>query len=321
MKGKVLTILFADIQGYFPRVDHQAQPGNPKLADELKAIVDANSETHNGTFLKTMNNGVLLAFESPTDGVRCARDILTQIETRNDGAVKKNDFTRFRIGVSTGEIRMDLDGKVQGEALDAAMRLQNFAEANNAYIAESTYQAADRTGILTENIGQDAAQTTVYKILKKISAGPHPFQQKSMLPMLFAFIALANASILISVFIVMARQKPDIEELMAKRNYKGVVALAPDLLAHDPKNLPYHGLIIQAFVNLGDLEGMESYLQAMIEAEAADRGFCQATAEYLAENGNYQAAGEIMEKYCESMPAKFVEDQAAATASPPSPHP
>ena len=303
MAKKTMTILFVDLQGYFPRIDNMSRTDNPTLPKELKSTIDLNAEKHNGTFLKTMNNGVYLAFESPTDGVRCGKDILTQIERRNDSPTKQNEATRFRIGISTGEVNLGLDGNVHGDALNRATRLQNFADPNNVYISESTYLAMDRTGIHTESIGQDTDQTQVYKLLKNSSTGPHPFQKKSVLPMIFLFIALVNVLTITTVLIIMVQQKPDIDELMAKGDYRGVLERAPELIAKAPENLHYHDLVIQSHVKLEQYEEAGAYLKGVLESVPESGALCNSTVGLLVAGGRYQQASEFLDNYCEGFTA------------------
>ena len=297
MAKKTLTILFVDLQGYFPRMDNISRADSPTIPQELKSTIDLNAEKHNGTFLKTMNSGVYLAFESPTDGVRCGRDICTQIERRNDSLTKQNEATRFRIGISTGEVILGLDGNVQGDALNRAARLQNFAEPNNVYIAESTYAAMDRTGIHTENIGRDTDQTSVYKLLKSSGAGLHPFQKKSVLPVIFLFIVLVNV-LTITTVIIMAQQRPDIDELMAKGDYRGVLERAAELIAKAPEDLHYHDLAIQAHINLEQYEEAGAHLQGVLESVPESGELCNSTVGLLVAGGKYQQASAFLENYC-----------------------
>ena len=298
MAKKTLTVLFVDLQGYFPRIDNVSRADSLTMPTELKSTIDLNAEKHNGTFLKTINSGVYLAFESPTDGVRCGRDICTQIERRNDSLAKQTDATRFRIGISTGEVSLGLDGNAQGDALNRAAHLQNFAEPNNVYIAESTYAAMDRTGILTESIGRDTDQTGVYKLLKGSGAGLHPFQKKSVLPMMFLFIALVNILTVTAVVIIMAQQRPDIDELMAKGEYGKVLEQAPELIAKSPQNLHFHDLVIQSHVKLEQYEEAGAYLKGVLESVPESGALCNSTVGLLIAGGKYQQAGEFLENYC-----------------------
>lgn len=303
MAKKTLTILFVDLQGYFPRIDNISRADDPTLPKELKSTIDLNAEKHNGTFLKTMNSGVYLAFESPTDGVRCGKDICTQIERRNDSLTKQHDATRFRIGISTGEVSLGMDGNAQGDALNRAARLQNFAEPNNVYIAESTYMAMDRTGINTENIGRDTDQTSVYKLLKGEDAGLHPFQKKSVLPMIFLFILLVNVLTVTTVIIIMVREKPDIDELMAKEDYHGVLARAPELIAKMPSNLHYHDLVIQSHIKLEQYQEAGDHLKGVLESVPESGELCNSTVGMLVAAGKYQQASEFLDQYCEGFTA------------------
>jgi len=301
MKRKTLTILFADLQGFTSRTASQSREDNELLVKELKTFIGKNTANHNGTLVKSMGDGFMLTFESPTDGVACGQEIQSQIEQRN---ANQENFTRIRIGISTGEVNIDDNGDVDGDAVNISSRIQNFAEPNNVYISDATYLAMNRSGIHTKDLGLKQFKNVpddvrVYKVLKNTPGPQHALQQKSLSPLIFIFIALANAAILITVFIIMAQQKPDIEELVAKNDYRAILETATEVLGKDPENLEYHTLAIQSFIKLGEYEELENHLKNVLEFHPEGETICVTTADLLGQEGEYQLASELLQKYCE----------------------
>ena len=171
MKRQTLTVLFIDVQGYTSRTARQSRADNELFVKEVKSFVEKNCKEKGGTFVKAMGDGFLLTFESPTDAVSCGGEMQKQVEQRNANVLNEDNFIRFRIGISTGEVNIDEDGDVYGNAVNIAARIQKFAEPNGVYIAESTYLAMNKSEIKTLDLGPQQfknlmQEVRVYKVLK-----------------------------------------------------------------------------------------------------------------------------------------------------------
>ena len=78
---------------------------------------------HRGKLVKTMGDGFLATFESPTDAVLCGRGV--QAEAVSRAATGGDKALRLRIGVTTGEVALE-DDDVFGDPVNLVPRLQQW---------------------------------------------------------------------------------------------------------------------------------------------------------------------------------------------------
>ena len=128
MHSKTLTIFMADIQGYTSRTSQQSREENALFINEIRSFMEKHIEDHEGKLVKSMGDGFLVTFESPTSAVFCGQAIQRGIERRNANVLDTNHFIRIRIGISTGEVNMDETGDVFGDAVNIAARIESFAD-------------------------------------------------------------------------------------------------------------------------------------------------------------------------------------------------
>jgi class 3 adenylate cyclase len=76
-------------------------------------------------------------FDSAAEAVQCAIDIQDQLRSRNE-ALPSGGGIPFRIGVHLGEVREE-EGKVLGDGVQAAARLEGLAGAGGICISGSAY--------------------------------------------------------------------------------------------------------------------------------------------------------------------------------------
>ncbi|MBL6988259.1 MAG: adenylate/guanylate cyclase domain-containing protein [Bacteriovoracaceae bacterium] len=170
MHSKTLTILFADIQGYTKRTSRQSREQNQNFITEINDFIKKYTKEFSGIFVKNLGDGFLLTFESPTNAVNCGKRIQKEIKTRNANILKKENYVQFRIGISTGEVSLDENGDVFGDAVNIASRIETFAEPNEVFISESTYLAMNKVEVYTQDLGPQQfknvlTEVRVYKVL------------------------------------------------------------------------------------------------------------------------------------------------------------
>lgn len=170
MDSKTLTIIFVDIQGFTSRTSRQTREENQRFIKELSQFIKRHAENYSGIVVKAMGDGFLITFESPTNAVSCGLDIQKEIGKRNANILDSDNFVKFRIGISTGEVDVDETGDVYGEAVNIAARIEKFAEPNGVFISESTYLAMNKTEIQALDLGPQQfknilREIRVYKVL------------------------------------------------------------------------------------------------------------------------------------------------------------
>ena len=315
MERRTLTILFVDLQGYTSRTARQTRDENDVLVQELKSFIAKHTSQYGGVLRKSMGDGFLLTFESPTDAIICGQEMQSKIEQRNSNVLNKDNFIRFRIGISTGEVTLDEEGDVFGDAVNIASRIQGFAEPNDVYISEATYLAMNRAEINALDLGPKMfknalKEVRVYKVLKGAveAIAPIPLVRKKRFPSLILLIAGSVGAGLLILFLVLRHQKPDIEELMRKKNYGAVVELGEQLIKEDPQNMRLHELMIMALVKTRDFPRLKEQFRDAQEALPDPTAICPPIIEFLVQEGEHRLARTIKMRYC-TIDRPFQEQQ------------
>lgn len=176
MENRVLTIVFIDMQGYTKRSAEQTIDEMKRFHDEMHGFVNAHIEKWQGVMIKTLGDGFLVRFDSPTQAVGCGLQIQKKLDSRNAAMLDPDHIVRFRIGVNTGEVGIDEQGDLFGDPVNIASRIQSFAEPNEVFISESTYLAMNRNEYGTQDLGPQqfknaTREIRVYKVIKNGAAG------------------------------------------------------------------------------------------------------------------------------------------------------
>jgi class 3 adenylate cyclase/tetratricopeptide (TPR) repeat protein len=142
---KVVTIVFADLVGsttLHERLDAESvRRLMQRYYDALQSVVDA----HDGTVVKLMGDGVMVAFGVPHVGeddalraVRCAMAMQQTLATL-DADFGANVGMGLRVAVNSGEVVVrDDDRDVVGDPVNVAARLQQAATVGEVVIGEPT---------------------------------------------------------------------------------------------------------------------------------------------------------------------------------------
>ncbi|MDD2999384.1 MAG: adenylate/guanylate cyclase domain-containing protein [Candidatus Riflebacteria bacterium] len=171
MKNQLLSIVFVDVQGYTRRTATQSREDNEKFVSEIRDFVTQHLEKHEGQLVKTMGDGFMASFISPSNAVQCGLEMQKKLESRNANVMNPDHFVRFRIGINTGEVSIDDHGDLFGDAVNIAARIESFAEPNEVFISEATYLAMNRNEFGTVDLGPQnfknaTREIRVYKISK-----------------------------------------------------------------------------------------------------------------------------------------------------------
>ena len=305
MERKTLTILFVDLQGYTSRTASQTRDENDILVQELKSFIGKHTTQYGGVLRKSMGDGFLLTFESPTDAIVCGQEMQSKIEQRNANVLNKDNFIRFRIGISTGEVTLDEGGDVFGDAVNIASRIQGFAEPNDVYISEATYLAMNKAEIHALDLGPKMfknalKEVRVYKVIKgdADAVSSIPLVRKKKFPLSILLIAgLAGAGLLI-FFLVLRQHKPDIEKLMREKDYSAVMELGEQLIKEDPQNARVRELMIMALIKTRDFPRLKEEFRDAQDALPDPTAICPAVIGFLVQEGKHQLARTIKRRHC-----------------------
>ena len=122
------TVLFTDIVGSTRQCAERGDAAWRALLDSHDRIARALVDDHEGRVVKSTGDGLLVTFDTPSQGVACGlalRDALAGIDVE------------IRAGIHAGEIEVRDDGDVSGIAVNLAARVEQRA-ADGEFWASST---------------------------------------------------------------------------------------------------------------------------------------------------------------------------------------
>jgi class 3 adenylate cyclase len=75
MEHRLVTIVFIDMQGYTKRSAGQSVEEMKRFHDEFHSFVKDLVEEHDGILVKSLGDGFLVRFDSPTKAVQCSYEM------------------------------------------------------------------------------------------------------------------------------------------------------------------------------------------------------------------------------------------------------
>ena len=144
-----------------------------------RQLVSPLIEMHQGRVVDSPGVSLLAEFEGVVEAVQCAIEIQEQLRKRND-ALPEAGRIPFRIGVHLGEVTEE-EGKVRGDGVDVAARLEGLADAGGICISGSVYhQVKGRLKAEYESLGEHRVQNVTepvraYRVVRKPEKSVHVF--------------------------------------------------------------------------------------------------------------------------------------------------
>jgi class 3 adenylate cyclase len=138
MKRKLLTIMFTDIVDYSKIMNKDEQQGINILEVHNKLMREC-IEKGNGKIIEIIGDAFLVSFDSAVEAMNCAVNIQKRFVEYNKDEEKQNKIN-IRIGLHLGDVVM-FEGKLKGDVINIAARIQEKAEAGSVYFSESVNSA------------------------------------------------------------------------------------------------------------------------------------------------------------------------------------
>ena len=142
MVTKLLNILFADMIKSNQILMKLKQREDHELKSEIRNMFQVITHKYAGNIARIIGQGYLITFESPTDSVLCALQIQNRIN--NWRHQNKNIDIRFRMGLNIGEVGIDQEGGLSGEAVPIAVFVASCCEPGGVCISTATYHAMNK---------------------------------------------------------------------------------------------------------------------------------------------------------------------------------
>jgi len=119
-RGRLAAIVVADVQGFCNLIRSDLN-GTVARIQGMRDTVEPILGEHGGRLVKSTGDGFIAEFTSASEAVLAARDIQAAL----GGAAG----LALRIGISLGEVIVDTDGEIFGDAVNLAARIEPFAGA------------------------------------------------------------------------------------------------------------------------------------------------------------------------------------------------
>jgi len=136
LERRLATILSADVAGY-SRLMGANEEGTVQALRGHRAVFDALLKQHHGRVFNTAGDAILAEFPSAVEAVRCATEIQSALQTRNEHLPPEQKML-FRMGINLGDVVVQ-GGDLLGDGVNVAARIQKIAEPGGICISGSVY--------------------------------------------------------------------------------------------------------------------------------------------------------------------------------------
>jgi len=136
LQRHLLAIMFSDMKNYSKKMNEDETMALRLLQDHNK-IMKSTIEKFNGKIVEIIGDAFLAAFESATDCLSCSLHIQDEFKAYNSSK-PKHEKIKVRIGLHVGDV-IEFEGKLKGDALNIAARIQQIAEPGSIYASENFY--------------------------------------------------------------------------------------------------------------------------------------------------------------------------------------
>ena len=133
---RLATILSADVAGY-SRMMGEHEEATVQTLRGHRAVFDTLLKQHHGRVFNTAGDAILAEFPSAVEAVRCATEIQSALQTRNEH-LPAGQKMLFRMGINVGDVLVQ-DGDLLGDGVNVASRVQSVAEPGGICITGSVY--------------------------------------------------------------------------------------------------------------------------------------------------------------------------------------
>lgn len=140
---RVVTVLFSDIVGSTERAAALGDSRWGHVLDDHYREVRRSTDRHGGREVDTAGDGFLLAFETPSNAIRCAFDLVRQ--ARRSGI-------DVRVGLHTGEVVVEGE-ELKGLAVHLGARVASLAGPGEVWVSQTMRDVLIGAGFTFESCG------------------------------------------------------------------------------------------------------------------------------------------------------------------------
>jgi len=151
IKRNLKCVMFTDIKDYSKKM-HSDEHSALLLLQNHNRIMKDIIYDHRGEIIEIIGDAFLVSFNSAVKAVKCGAAIQNRFKRYNFGKEEKN-IIELRIGIHLGDL-IEIEGKLKGDTLNIAARIQQNAKPARVCMSESVYLAIKgKTGFNFEMSG------------------------------------------------------------------------------------------------------------------------------------------------------------------------
>ena len=204
LKRKLTAILSADVKGY-SRLMGEDEEWTVRILKGYKDVMGNLIQQHLGRVVDATGDNLMAEFASVVDAVQCAVEIQQVLRAKN-ALLPENRRMEFRIGINLGDV-IEEDGRIYGDGVNIAARLEGLAEAGGICISGSAYeQIENKLPLRYEYLGEHEVKNIARPVrVYKAQIEPEAVPEKKAKPRQWqrATIGLVIAVIVVIVAVVM----------------------------------------------------------------------------------------------------------------------
>ena len=138
------TICFVDLSGFTERTESEGDVGAANLAGALLEIAQARATLSHGDLVKSLGDGAMLLFVSPTDAIRCALGIVA--------SAREAGLPPARAAITAGPLIVQ-DGDYFGRTVNRASRLLDIAAPRQVLVTAKVAASAHNDAFRFVDVG------------------------------------------------------------------------------------------------------------------------------------------------------------------------
>ncbi len=170
-----LTTMFTDIVGFTAKTARMSRERHRAMLADHDRVLLPVVRKFGGRRVKSVGDGMLLVFRSPTDAVKCAMAIHDALYLYNRGRTG-DDTIQVRAALNSGEVQVER-GDIFGESVNVAARLEGVTPAGEVYLTQSVHLAMNRAEVPCEPVGTETFKgvdepVEIYRVPRRGEGAP-----------------------------------------------------------------------------------------------------------------------------------------------------
>ena len=148
------VVLITDMKSFSRMTEEDGSVATAKAIQRHRDLLVPIIERHNGSGKSTGGDGLVAAFESPSDALTAAVEMQRALAAHSAAHADIREIG-VRAGLARGEVVLDKGGRpFIGAGLNLAARVMNLADGGQVFAAADVARAAAGVGIATHSFGE-----------------------------------------------------------------------------------------------------------------------------------------------------------------------